>query len=88
MQNFHVAVGENQQGLQLVFAALPRFLPNTLFATLLFPSFFVQDFHVAVGEDQQGLQLVFEMLHLFLEQPRWDDSAMERAKQAFLSGGR
>ena len=48
----------------------------------------VQDFHVAVGEDQQGLQLVFEMLHLFLEQPRWDDSAMERAKQAFLSGGR
>lgn len=48
----------------------------------------IMDFHFAVGEEQRGVQLVFEMLHLFLEQPHWEASAMERAKQAFLSTGR
>ena len=59
------------------------------------------DFHFAVGEGGtdsdddsasgsggSGLQLVFELLHLFLQQPRWEAGAMERAKQAFLSSGR
>lgn len=32
-----------------------------------------------------GLQSVLELLFLFLEQPRWEESAMERAKQMFVS---
>ena len=64
----------------------------------------IMDFHFAVGEggtdsddngsasgsssSASGLQLVFELLHLFLQQPRWETGAMERAKQAFLSSGR
>lgn len=52
----------------------------------------IMDMHFAVGdgrtEGDRGMCLVFEMLHLFLEKPAWDVSAMERAKQAFLSNGR
>ena len=36
-----------------------------------------------VGEG--GLQAVMELLHQFLESPRWEESAMERAKQMYLS---
>jgi hypothetical protein len=32
-----------------------------------------------------GLKAVLELLHLFLEEPRWEESAMERAKQMYLS---
>jgi len=32
-----------------------------------------------------GLRSVLEMLHLFLEAPRWEERAMERAKQMYLS---
>ena len=28
---------------------------------------------------------MLEMLHLFLEAPRWEEGAMERAKQMYLS---
>ena len=28
---------------------------------------------------------MLELLHNFLEMPRWEDSAMERAKQMFIS---
>lgn len=45
--------------------------------------FVCMDFHFAVGED--GLKAVLELLHLFLEQPRWEEGAMERAKQMFTS---
>ncbi|GAX77204.1 hypothetical protein CEUSTIGMA_g4650.t1 [Chlamydomonas eustigma] len=52
----------------------------------------IMDFHFAIGEADEegssGLQKVFELLHLFLENPRWEASAMERAKQAYLSSGR
>ena len=33
----------------------------------------------------QGLRAVLELLHLFLEQPRWEVAAMERAKQMYAS---
>ena len=46
----------------------------------------VMDFHFATGAN--GVQLVFELAHLFLEKPRWKETAMDRAKQAFLSQGR
>jgi len=32
-----------------------------------------------------GLQAVLELVHLFLTQPRWEEPAMERAKQMYLS---
>jgi hypothetical protein len=32
-----------------------------------------------------GLQAVLELVHLFLTQPRWEEAAMERAKQMYLS---
>ena len=32
-----------------------------------------------------GMQAMLELLHHFLEMPKWEDSAMERAKQMFLS---
>lgn len=48
----------------------------------------VMDFHFATGDNDSGLQLVFELAHLFLEQPQWKESAMDRAKQAYLSQGR
>lgn len=41
------------------------------------------DQNVSTGEG--GLQAVMELLHLFLESPRWEESAMERAKQMYLS---
>ena len=34
---------------------------------------------------REGLQAVMELLHLFLEAPRWEQRAMERAKQMWLS---
>jgi len=43
----------------------------------------ILDFHFATGEE--GLKRVFQLTHLFLTQPRWDELAMERAKQAFLT---
>ncbi|KAG1670958.1 hypothetical protein FOA52_011393 [Chlamydomonas sp. UWO 241] len=48
----------------------------------------VFDVHFAVGEGDTGLCLPFELVHLMLEQPQWDGSAMDRAKQMFLSSGR
>ncbi len=30
-------------------------------------------------------QAMFQMIHMFLEEPRWEDTAMERAKLAFLA---
>ena len=38
---------------------------------------------LAAGEG--GLQAVLELVHLFLTQPRWEEPAMERAKQMYLS---
>ncbi|CAL8466878.1 g6414 [Coccomyxa elongata] len=45
--------------------------------------FVYMDCHFAIGEG--GLQAVMELLHLFLEAPRWEESAMDRAKQMYLS---
>ena len=45
--------------------------------------FTCMDFHFAVGDG--GVAAVMQLLHLFLEQPRWEDAAMERAKQMYLS---
>lgn len=45
--------------------------------------FVCMDFHFAVGDG--GLAAVMQLLHLFLEQPRWEESAMERAKQMYIS---
>lgn len=33
-------------------------------------------------------QKMFEMVHLFLDQPVWDENAMERAKQTHMSMSR
>jgi len=38
-----------------------------------------------IGAGEGGLEAVMELLHLFLESPRWEESAMERAKQMYLS---
>ncbi len=32
-----------------------------------------------------GLKSVLELLHLFVEAPRWEEGAMDRAKQMYLS---
>lgn len=45
--------------------------------------FVCMDFHFAVGDG--GLAAVMQLLHLFLEQPRWEESAMDRAKQMYMS---
>ena len=45
--------------------------------------FVVMDFHFPVSDG--GLRGAFEVLHLFLEKPKWDPVALERAKQMFLS---
>lgn len=45
--------------------------------------FICMDFHFAVGDG--GVAAVMQLLHLFLEQPRWEDAAMERSKQMYLS---
>lgn len=39
----------------------------------------------SIGAGEGGLEAVMELLHLFLESPRWEESAMERAKQMYLS---
>uniref|UniRef100_A0A061SA19 Insulinase (Peptidase family m16) family protein isoform 2 n=1 Tax=Tetraselmis sp. GSL018 TaxID=582737 RepID=A0A061SA19_9CHLO len=41
------------------------------------------DFHFPVTDG--GMDAMFELLHLFIREPRWEDSAMERSKQIFLS---
>lgn len=38
-----------------------------------------------VPAGESGLQAVMELLHLFLEAPQWEESAMARAKQMWLS---
>lgn len=43
----------------------------------------VMDFHFPVADG--GLRGAFEILHLFLEAPRWDPIALERAKQMYTS---
>lgn len=50
----------------------------------------VNGLHEARGKSnwctgEGGLQAVMELLHLFLEAPRWEESAMDRAKQMYLS---
>lgn len=45
--------------------------------------FTCMDFHFAVGDG--GVAAVMQLLHLFLEKPRWEDAAMERAKQMYIS---
>ena len=41
--------------------------------------------HMPFGAGNGGLQAMMELLHNFLEMPRWEESAMERAKQMFIS---
>ncbi|KAG2437818.1 hypothetical protein HXX76_005438 [Chlamydomonas incerta] len=43
----------------------------------------VMDFHFSAVDG--GLEAMFQMLHCFLEAPRWEEPAMERAKLAFLA---
>lgn len=43
----------------------------------------VMDFHYSSVEG--GMEAMFQMIHMFLEEPRWEDTAMERAKLAFLA---
>ncbi|KAG2497394.1 hypothetical protein HYH03_004550 [Edaphochlamys debaryana] len=43
----------------------------------------VMDFHFSSVDG--GLEAMFQMIHMFLESPRWEPGAMERAKQAFLT---
>lgn len=45
--------------------------------------FITMDFRFAVGGG--GVRAVLELLHLLLEQPSWNDTALERAKQVYLS---
>lgn len=45
--------------------------------------FICMDFHFAVGDG--GVAAVLQLLHLFLESPRWEDAAMERSKQMYVS---
>ncbi len=39
--------------------------------------------HLQVSEG--GVSSVLQLLHLFLEQPRWEATAMQRSKQQYLS---
>ncbi len=48
--------------------------------------FIVMDFQFATGDG--GLRAVLELVHLLVQRPVWDASAMERAKQMFLSNVR
>ncbi|GMH43786.1 hypothetical protein BSKO_11720 [Bryopsis sp. KO-2023] len=48
--------------------------------------FLVMDFNFPVGGG--GLAAVLQVLHLFLESPRWEDSAVARAKQIYASNFR
>ncbi|KAL0020811.1 hypothetical protein WJX79_007906 [Trebouxia sp. C0005] len=41
------------------------------------------DFHFAMREG--GMQSVLELVHMFLNEPTWDEAAMERAKQIWVS---
>eukprot|EP00798_Chlamydomonas_sp_ICE-L_P027064 gene27064-2297_t len=43
----------------------------------------MMDFHCTVSEG--GMEAMFQLLHLFLDSPKWEDSAMDRGKQAFMS---
>ncbi|KAK9810226.1 hypothetical protein WJX72_007002 [[Myrmecia] bisecta] len=45
--------------------------------------FLCMEFQFAIGDG--GMKAVLELLHLFLEQPRWETAAMERAKQMYRS---
>ena len=45
--------------------------------------FICMDFHFAVGDG--GMAAVLQLLHLFLEAPRWEEAAMERSKQMYVS---
>lgn len=45
--------------------------------------FICMDFHFAVGDG--GMAAVLQLLHLFLESPRWEEAAMERSKQMYVS---
>ena len=38
---------------------------------------------VCTGEG--GMQSVLELVHMFLNEPTWDEAAMERAKQIWVS---
>jgi predicted Zn-dependent peptidase len=45
--------------------------------------FICMDFHFSVGDG--GMAAVLQLLHLFLEAPRWEEAAMERSKQMYVS---
>ena len=45
----------------------------------------IQQYYGMARTGEGGLQAVLELLHLFLESPQWEASAMERAKQLYLS---
>ena len=45
--------------------------------------FICMDFHFAVADG--GLGAALQLLHLFLENPRWEPAAMDRAKQLYLN---
>ena len=45
--------------------------------------FICMDFHFAIGDG--GMAAVLQLLHLFLEAPRWEEAAMERSKQMYIS---
>lgn len=39
----------------------------------------------ACGSDEQGIRAALELVHMFLQQPAWNEAAMARAKQAFIT---
>lgn len=45
--------------------------------------FIVMDFSFPVSDG--GLKAVLQLLHLFLEQPRWQESALQRSKLIHIS---
>lgn len=45
--------------------------------------FVCMNFHFAVGDG--GVSAVMQLLHLFLESPCWEEAAMERSKQMYIS---
>ena len=52
---------------------------------LLYSSASIDDPFIWLVVGEGGLQAVLELVHLFLTQPRWEEAAMERAKQMYLS---
>lgn len=64
------------------------FCVSRLINCVLEPSeeFLVMDFNFPIGDG--GLKAVLQVLHLFLENPRWGESAAARARQIYTSNFR